>query len=243
MPDEPSAQDIIESYQKRQQRMPFLVGSLAIVLLIAGILILAIWLTGNGGPQLAFLFTATPTATETVTPSPVPPSPTATIPEPTGTPTETPTPSATPTASGPFIYVVEEGDTCFSIAEKFNVDLVVLLEINDLDATCPLFVGTELVIPPPGAELSTATPIPEGFFGRIEYRVQVGDTLDAIAIRFNSTVDAIIEINEDLDNPNEIFVGQILIIPVNIATPAPTIPPESGGTPGTIKTLTPTATP
>ena len=101
-------------------------------------------------------------------------------------------------------------------------------------------------MPPPGALLDTPTPVPDDFFGRIEYRVQEGDSLDGIAFRFNSTVEAILELNEDLDNANEIFVGQILIIPVNIATPLPTLPPEAANvTPGTIITLTPapTATP
>ncbi len=241
MSDQDSAQDVIESYQRRQQRAPFFVGGLAIVLLITGILILAIWLTGPDRPPLAFLQTDTPTPTETATSTPIPPTSTATVVPPTTTETVTPTFTPTPTASGPFIYVVEEGDTCFSIAEKFDVEVITLLEINDLAAECPIFVGTELVVPPPGTELNTATPIPENFFGTIEYRVQEGDSLDAIAIRFNSTVDAIIEENEDLENPNEIFIGQILIIPVNIVTPAPTQPPDTGGaTPGTIRTLTPT---
>jgi LysM repeat protein len=81
------------------------------------------------------------------------------------------------------------------------------------------------------------------FFGQIEYRIQEGDTLDALAIEFNSTVESILELNEDLENENEIFVGQIIIIQVNIVTPAPTQPPdEVEVTPGTIITLTPEPT-
>jgi LysM repeat protein len=48
-----------------------------------------------------------------------------------------------------------------------------------------------------------------------------GDTVGAIAIRFRSTVEAIVEENK-LDNANDIFAGLILKIPVNIATPVPT---------------------
>ena len=237
---EENAKNIIESYKKRQARAPFLFGGLAIVLLISGILVIAIWLTGPDSPEISFLATNTPTVTVTITATDVPP--TATLTPTTPAPTETLIPTDTPTAtpSGPFIYVVEEGDTCLTIAERFNVEVVALIEVNDLPPECPLFVGDQLVVPPPGAVLDTPTPLPDVFFGQIEYRIQEGDTLDALAIEFNSTVESILELNEDLENENEIFVGQIIIIQVNIVTPAPTQPPDAiEVTPGTIITLTP----
>ena len=239
MSEQEDAQSIIDTYKKRQQRAPFIIGGLAVVLLIVGILAIALWLTGDNPPAVGFLASATPTSTNTPTNTPIPPSPTATLPPPTPTETQVPTETPSPTPSGPFIYVVQEGDTCFSIAEQFNVDVVALIEINDLPPECPLFVGQEIVVPPPGTELNTPTPIPPDFRGTIEYRVQEGDTLDGIAVQFNSTTEAILEANEDLDNPNEIFVGQIILVPVNIATPAPTPLPTSNATPGTIITLTP----
>lgn len=241
MSESDNAQNVIESYRRRQQRSPFLLWGLAVVLVIIGLLALALWLTGDNRPPLAFFASATPTATDTPTPTDVPPSPTATPVPPTPTETTSPTPTITASPSEPFIYVVQEGDTCFSIAEQFNIDIVTLLAVNDLDSDCAIFPSTELVVPPPGAQLDTPTPIPDDFFGRIEYRVQVGDTLDSIAIQFNSTVDAILDLNDDLENPNEIFAGQILTIPVNLVTPAPTATegPTSVSTPGTIMTLTP----
>ncbi len=243
MSDQENAKNIIESYKKRQARAPFVFGGLAIVLLISGILIIAIWLTGPNSPEIGFLATDTPTVTVTVTATEVPP--TATMTPTTPAPTETTIPTDTPTAtpSGPFIYVVEEGDTCSSIAEQFNVDVVALIEVNDLPPECTLFVGDQLVVPPPGAQLDTPTPLPDVFFGTIEHRIQEGDTLDAIAIQYNSTVESILELNEDLENENEIFVGQIILVQVNIVTPAPTQPPDEVElTPGTIITLTPEPT-
>jgi LysM repeat protein len=243
MTDQDDAHSIIESYKKRQQRAPFLLGGLAVVLLITGLLVLAIWFTGPNRPEVAFLSTETPTSTATLEPTEVPPTLTPTSVPPTATETPIPTETPSPTPSGPFLYVVQEEETCTSIGEKFSVDAVVIIEINDLPPECPLFVGDQIVIPPPNTELATATPIPDTFFGTIEYRVQEGDSLIGIAIRFNSTEDAIIEANEDLENPNEIFIGQILIIPVNLVTPAPTQPPEASDvTPGSIFTLTPTMT-
>ena len=148
-------------------------------------------------------------------------APTATT---TPTITNTPTASATPTASGPFVYVVVEGDTLDSIAAQFNVNVLVLMALNNMTDSL-IRVGDELLIPNPDLALDTPTPIPTGWRGDIEYRVAVGDTLELIAIQFNSTVESIMEENE-LENANEIFVGQILIIRVNIATPVPTSTPR-----------------
>lgn len=235
MSDKDSAQNVIDSYRKRrQQTTPFLIGGIAILLVAVGIVVLIVWLTGPNRPAISFFATETPTptatATETATATA---SPTATE---TLLPTETPTDTPTPTASGPFVYEIQENDTLESIAAEFGVDVLVLMELNNLTFESVIRVGDEILIPPPDLELPTATPLPEGLTGTIEYRVQSGDSLEGIAVQFNSTVDAILEANEDLENENEIFVGQILIIPVNIATPVPT------NTPGPAATLTVQAT-
>ena len=117
---------------------------------------------------------------------------------------------------------------------------MVLIEANRerlaLDPANPIIkIGDELLVPPPGTELATATPLPEGLsYGtKIEYIVQSGDTLAGIAAEFNSTVDDILEENE-LEDPNAIFVGQILTIRVNLVTPVPTeAEPEATLTPTT----------
>jgi len=74
----------------------------------------------------------------------------------------------------------------------------------------------------------------------------VGDSLAAIALQFNSTVEDILEQNEDLEDANAIFAGQILIIRINLVTPVPTEEGAAGeaeetpaSDPGTIATLTP----
>ena len=231
MSDKDSAQNVIESYRKRrQQSVPFLIGGLAIVLVAVGIVALVLWLSGNNRPGFSFFATDTPTPTVTDTPTA-----TATItPTATETPTVTvtPTETATPTASGPFVYEVQENDTLSSIAEKYNIDLLVLMALNNFNAESVIHVGDQILVPPPNLELDTPTPLPEGMRGTIDYTVQTGDTLEGIANRFNSTVDAIIEATEGLENANEIFAGQLLKVPVNIATPIPT------ATPGPAATLT-----
>ena len=219
MSDKDSAQNVIDSYRKRRQNTtPFLIGGAAIVLIAVGIVVLVLWLTGSNGPSLSFIASPTPTATVTTTPTATATaSPTATN---TATITNTPTASLTPTAAGPFIYVVVEGDTLDSIAAQFNVNVLVLMALNNMTESL-IRVGDELLIPNPDLTLDTPTPIPTGWRGTIEYRIAVGDTLELIALRFFSTVESIMEENE-IDNANEILVGQIIIIRVNIATAVPT---------------------
>ena len=134
----------------------------------------------------------------------------------------------------------KEGDTLYSLALKFELEVLVLVEANqerlELDPENPIIrVGDELLIPPAGTELATPTPLPEGLpqGTKIEYMVQSGDTMAVIADKFNSTVESILEENE-LEDPNAIFVGQILVIRVNLVTPVPTeAEPEATLTPTT----------
>ena len=72
--------------------------------------------------------------------------------------------------------------------------------------------------PPP-----TPTPEPGTY---IEYTVQKGDTLNKIAAEYNTTVDAILAINPQITNPNKIYPGQVIKIPVSTPTPEPTPQPE-----------------
>lgn len=234
MSDKDSAQNVIDSYRKRRQNTtPLLLGGIAIVLIAVGIVVLIMWFTGSNGPAISFNASPTPTATETAIPTATATvTPTATN---TATVTITPTATGTPTAAGPFIYIVVEGDTLDSIATNFNVDVLTLMALNNITDSL-IRVGDELLIPNPDLALDTPTPIPTGWRGTIEYRIAVGDTLELIAARFFTTVDSILEENDELDNANEIFVGQIIIIKVNIATPVPTNTPRAS-------LLTPTATP
>ncbi len=226
MSDKESAQNVIEAYRKKQQaarKAPVLFGVTA-VLIIAGAALLIFWLFGSGVPKLSIgLFaTDTPTQTNTATPTAtLTSSPTAID---TPTPTDTLTPTLPPTQSGPFVYQVEDGDNAWSIAQEFNVDLLVLITVNNLDPEDPTIrVGDKLIIPAPDTKLPSATPLPDNLSRgtKISYNVQLGDSLLAIANQFNSTIESIKEEN-DIENENEIFPGQVLIILVNLVTPVPT---------------------
>lgn len=91
-------------------------------------------------------------------------------------------------------YVVEKGDTLYSIAKKFDISVNKLKEYNNLTSNL-LNVGQKIIIP---VDEETT------------YVVKKGDTIYAIAREFNTTVDKIKQLN-NLDN-NNISIGQILIV-------------------------------
>lgn len=218
--DDRSAAEVIDAYRRRRERMvPFLLGALAVVLLVVGVFFVVIWFTGDSPPALpAFLRSDTETPEPTRTPQPS----TATL-----KPSLTSEPSETPTPTGPITYVVEEGDSLDSIADQFGVSVDQLIAANNLVDPNNIGVGSQLIIPDPDLDLPTETPLPENLVpgSTIEYVVKSGDSLLAIAVRFNSTVDAISEAN-DLDPTDVLFVGLKLIIQVNIVTPVPTDTPS-----------------
>jgi LysM repeat protein len=217
-------------------------------LILAGVISLIVWLTGPSKPLDAIFATDTPTPTMTFTV-------TVTF-TPTETPTitSTPTSSSTPTPSAPFEYTVLEGDSLFAIVQKFNLGdngIKLILMLNPYNATAGtgvdpttlnLIPGEKLILPYPGMPLPTSTPIPANLprGTKITYTVEPGDTLALIAAKFNSTEEDIATENK-LDDPNAIFVGQLLVVPVNMVTPTATRPPTS--TASTPVTPTVTGTP
>jgi LysM repeat protein len=221
-----SPQNVREPYKTKKPFLPVFLAVMSTLLVIVGIVIIIMGISGGG---LKFnLFSKEPTPTNTLPPTPVM-SPTATF-EPTISPTATVTISPTP--SGPFEYEVQEADTCYDIALKFEVDLETLLAINNFeDGTCPIYPGEKIKVPAPGQTLPTATPVPSDIEAgtKITYKIQSGDSLASIADQFNTTVDDIIAQNPDKlgDDTNTLSIGMEITLRVNIVTPTPTFAPTS----------------
>lgn len=218
---------------------PYFMAGLAILLVVVGIIILVVWFTGSGKGKVgavSLFASATPTVTETSTPTPVTPTATATV---TRTVTVTPTASQTVTPSGPYEYTVQDGDSCWDIAATHKVNPDVLLALNNFGNACPIKAGDKILIPQAGAELPTDTPIPSNVVGtKIEYTVKSGESLAAIAAKFNTTVDAIKADNKIVD-VNKINAGDKLTIKPNTITPTVTKAATATVTPGG-PTFTPT---
>ena len=96
------------------------------------------------------------------------------------------------------IYQVKEGDTLYSIANKYNISVNELKAINKLDSDI-LSIGQILNVPSGLSLVNT-------------YIVTKGDTLYSVAKKFDTTIDEIKKLN-NLDN-NMLSVGQKLLIPI-----------------------------
>jgi LysM repeat protein len=243
MSEKESAQDVIESYRKKQQRIQRapLYFLIAAILVVVGAAVVIYWLISPNRPAISLFATVTSTPTETATST----STSTVTPTATNTPTETasPTITLTSTPEGPFIYTVQQGDTLDGIAARFQVDLFVLIAVNNLVSPYLIDIGDQLTIPAAGAELPTDTAVPldlrRGTL--VVHVVRSGETLAIIAGLYNSTVDAIVAENE-IENPNDILAGTQLNIPVNLVTPVPTNTPGPSPTPIPSSTATLTAT-
>jgi len=116
----------------------------------------------------------------------------------------------------------------FSIAQKFNVDLVTLMLMNGLSNNSILYAGQPLTIPLPNMKPPTPTPLPADLKPGdiILYFVMPNDTLTSIAQRFLTTEEAIREANE-MDENATLYVGDVIKVPVYlVATPTPTATPK-----------------
>lgn len=115
------------------------------------------------------------------------------------------------------IYVVQKGDTLYSISKKYQITLAELRAANNLSEKDVLKAGQKLTIP--DADIGTATaltatnnkPSPSPTKKTTTYTVKKGDTLYRIAKNNNMTVPDLLSLN-NLDSSAVIKVGQKLKI-------------------------------
>jgi LysM repeat protein len=216
--------------RRRARLVPAVLAALAGLVLLAFVVLVFNFFTT--GPGATILRSPTPSPTLTFTPTAtLTPDPFTATPEFSPTPTETPGPTATPT---PVTYVVVDGDTLFGIAVQFQVDVEAIKLFNNLTSDA-LAVGQTLIIPQ-GQEVQTPTPtpLPTGLprAARIQYTVLLGDTLEIIAAKFNSTPEDIARQNRrnnaDLTNA-DLQAGEVLVVRINLVTP--TLTPVPSRTP------------
>lgn len=102
------------------------------------------------------------------------------------------------------IYTVKNGDTIFSIANKFNVSVQELMTLNRLNSL-EITIGQQLLIPTNGIEIMEV----------VEYTIKPGDTLWKIANNCNVTVDDIVKLNNL--NSTIIYPGQTIKLSLGCA--------------------------
>ncbi|GEM_PF-3974575 len=155
-----------------------------------------------------------------------------------------------PGMSGGMTYVVQPGETWFSIAQRFGLPPEALAAANGMPVFQGPYAGQTIIIPTP--YMPQPQPVPPPMPGRIVYIVQPKDTLFSIARRFGVSLVELAAINGIVDY-NRIWVGQQLLIPAPAPyppyppvpwTPSPWYPtPTTWPPPPTYWPWTPTPTP
>lgn len=151
--------------------------------------------------------------------------------------------AATPT---PVVYTVKRGDTVNIIAARYGVSVRDLMAFNGMSSDL-IQVDQKLAIPvgdvargPDGLPVPTPTPTPKSAIYLVV--VRAGDTIETIAKRLGSSVDAIVNFNANLQNADTIIrPGEQVIVPVGTITATLTVQAIHG--PLATPVPTPTATP
>ncbi|NOZ05403.1 MAG: LysM peptidoglycan-binding domain-containing protein [Chloroflexi bacterium] len=111
-------------------------------------------------------------------------------------------------------YIVQAGDTLYSIARTHGTSVDALMQANGLSNTW-IWVGQALIIPNGSAPAPVAQPVSMQY-----YVVQWGDTLYSVAWRFGVPADALAQAN-GIAPDGWLYAGQRLIIPNGAHAPAP----------------------
>lgn len=107
------------------------------------------------------------------------------------------------------IYIVEKGDTLYSIASAYGISIEELKRLNGL-TTNGIYIGQELIVPT--ADIDLPEP-PQQDTNYINYTVVKGDSLWKISQKFDVTIPQIIELNNL--KGETLQIGSILKIPVS----------------------------
>ena len=100
-------------------------------------------------------------------------------------------------------YTIMRGDTLYALALRYNTTIQELLDVNPLISDPEsLRVGQKICVP---------EVCPEGF---TDYTIMSGDTLYALAVKYNTTVQDILDVNPLITDPGSIRVGQKICVPI-----------------------------
>lgn len=113
-------------------------------------------------------------------------------------------------------YTVQPGETLSGIASNYNLPVSVLAQQNDISNVNLIYAGQQLSIPNP----PPAPPIP--------YTIGFGDTLTGIADAHGVTVADLLSINNGINDPNVIYVGQVIDVPGGVGGGITSVATTSG---------------
>jgi LysM repeat protein len=105
-------------------------------------------------------------------------------------------------------YVIQSGDTFAKIAGTFGITVSAILSVNPGVIPEQLYIGQTICLPiqQPIEPQAPSCPI-----GTSPYEIKSGDTIAAIARRFNTTVESILLANPDII-PEKLSIGQVICV-------------------------------
>jgi len=127
-------------------------------------------------------------------------------------------PSVSASPKSNIVHIVQAGETLYSIARRYGVDVNTIARYNGIVNPNYLYAGQRLVIP------TSKAPAPPPVSGNVHV-VQAGENLLRIALRYGVDVWALARAN-NITNLNHIYVGQRLVIPRTTPAPAPQPKPQ-----------------
>ncbi|MFZ0547580.1 MAG: LysM peptidoglycan-binding domain-containing protein [Candidatus Promineifilaceae bacterium] len=121
-------------------------------------------------------------------------------------------PVTSPPTTEQVSYIVNAGDTLFSIARAYGITIEELAAANNLDPNGVLSLGQTLVIPVPGSVAQPTTDVTQPATGEQIHIVAPGENLFRIGLQYGFTVEELAAYN-GIANPDYIDVGQEIRIP------------------------------
>ncbi|MGC2872855.1 LysM peptidoglycan-binding domain-containing protein [Ihubacter sp. rT4E-8] len=112
------------------------------------------------------------------------------------------------------VYTISAGDTLYSIAEKYDLPVPLLMKVNCITNPYNLQIGAKLCIPGDPSQLPQppAEDVPSEPQQTIHV-VEAGDTLYLIAKKHGVKLDDIMNANPSID-PYNLMIGTELIVPL-----------------------------
>ena len=107
------------------------------------------------------------------------------------------------------IHIVKEGDTLYLLSQKYDIPLQTLIDANpQIVNPSLLMIGDKIKIP------ASAVPV-DGHDNTVIYKhvVKQGDTLWKLSKAWGVSLQAVINANPQLKNPNVLLVGEVVNIP------------------------------
>lgn len=125
-----------------------------------------------------------------------------------------------PTPTPPLTYVIQEGDSAWSIALRNGIEIDFLYLLNNMTEDSILHPGNEVVVRLAEGQAPPPTPTP-----KLTHTIKTGQSLWLIATLYDLTLEQLMELN-DLTTDSIIRPGEELLIRFPTPTPPPTATPR-----------------